>query len=197
MFAKDIVDYSKMAFDNLILGNFRGTKMINRAVLENLVCLDLIVHNNDLWKYYIVYSYRDVIYKLNHIPTVKELDTLDGLYENYDILEDFYIKQEGRRKSYIKEPYGWTYKINDTKPFTFENVSHETILPFLTANLIILRITDKISAIVFLDSPVPSFPPDINSSSRCDSIKLQVMEEISFFPNDAAQRSRASYSICY
>lgn len=122
LFAKDIVDYSKMAFDNLILGNFRGTKMINRTVLENLVCLDLIVHNDELWKYYLVYSYRNVIYKLNHIPTDQELDRLEGLYEVYDISEDFYIKQEGRRKSYIKEPYGWTYKINDTKQFTFEKM---------------------------------------------------------------------------
>jgi len=60
-FAKTIVDYSKMAYDNVLLGHFHAVKMINRAILENLVCLDLIVNNEDLWKYYLVYSYRSII----------------------------------------------------------------------------------------------------------------------------------------
>ena len=47
---------------------------------------------------------------------------LQKLYEDYDISEEFYVKQEGRRKAYIQEPYGWTYKINSNKQFTFENI---------------------------------------------------------------------------
>jgi len=47
---------------------------------------------------------------------------LQSLYEDLDIQEDFYIKQPNRKKAYIKEPYGWTYKINDNKQFTFENI---------------------------------------------------------------------------
>ena len=37
-----------MAYDNVVLGNFHAVKMINRAILENLVCLDLIISNDEL-----------------------------------------------------------------------------------------------------------------------------------------------------
>lgn len=121
-FAKTIIDYSKMAYDNVILGNFHAVKMINRSILENLVCLDLIVNNDELWKCYLVYSYRNTIYKHNRTPVQNELDMLKKLYEDYDISEEFYVKQPGRKKAYIKEPYGWTYKINENKQFTFENI---------------------------------------------------------------------------
>ena len=121
-FAQTIVDYSKMAYDNVLLGHFHTVNMINRAVLENLVCLDLIVNNDGLWKYYWTYSYRSTIYKSKRTPTQKELDMLQSLYTDLDIHEDFYIKQPGRKRAYIQEPYGWTYKINDNKQFTFENI---------------------------------------------------------------------------
>ena len=53
-FAKTIVDYSKMAYDNVLLGHFHAVNMIIRTILENLVCLDIIVNNQELelWKYY-------------------------------------------------------------------------------------------------------------------------------------------------
>ncbi|WP_077533288.1 hypothetical protein [Massiliimalia massiliensis] len=47
---------------------------------------------------------------------------LEGLYKDLDIPEAFYTKQPGRKKAYIQEQYGWTYKINDNKQFTFENI---------------------------------------------------------------------------
>lgn len=121
-FARTIIDYSKVAYDNVLLGHFHAVNMINRAILENLVCLDLIVSNEDLWKYYWAYSYRSTIYKSKRSPTQKELDMLHGLYADLDIQEEFYIKQPGRKKAYIQEPYGWTYKINGNKQFTFENI---------------------------------------------------------------------------
>ena len=64
-FAKTIVDYSKMAFDNVLLGHFHAVNMIIRTVLENLVCLDILVSNQEfeLWKYYWAYSYRNTICK--------------------------------------------------------------------------------------------------------------------------------------
>lgn len=122
LFAKAIVDYSKMAYDNVVLGNFHAVKMINRAILENLVCLELIISNDELWKYYLVYSYRSTIYKCNRTPSKNELDMLQNMYKDYDISEEFYIKQPNRKKAYIKEAYGWTYKINDNKQFTFEKM---------------------------------------------------------------------------
>lgn len=105
-FAKTIVDYSKMAYDNVILGHFHSVKMINRAILENLICLDIIVNNEDLWKYYWAYSYRSAIYKSGRTPTQKEIDMLYDLYKKLDIQEDFYIKQPGRKKRISKNHTG-------------------------------------------------------------------------------------------
>ena len=88
-----------MAYDNVLLGHFHTVNMINRAILENLVCLDIIVNNKDLWKYYWAYSYRSTIYKSKRTPTQKELDMLHSLYKKLDIQEDFYTKQPGRKKA--------------------------------------------------------------------------------------------------
>lgn len=123
-FAKTIVDYSKMAYDNVLLGNFHAVNMINRAVLENCVCLDIIIHNDDyeLWKYYWVHSYWNSIHKSNSTPSQKEIDRLESLYKELNISEDFYVKQGNRRKAYIQESYGWTYKINHNKQFNFANI---------------------------------------------------------------------------
>ncbi len=60
-FAKTIVDSSKMTYDNVLQGHYHAVNMINMAVLENLVCLNIIVNNEDLWKYYWAYSYRSTI----------------------------------------------------------------------------------------------------------------------------------------
>ncbi|MBQ7931653.1 MAG: hypothetical protein IJ334_11635 [Clostridia bacterium] len=121
-FAKTIVDYSKMAYDNVLLGHFHAVNMINRSVVENLVCLDLIVSNEDLWKYYWAYSYRNTICKFNGTDEKEQSEKLQEFYNDNGIAEDFYKKQPNRQKAYIKEPYGWTYKINHNKKFTFENV---------------------------------------------------------------------------
>ena len=123
-FAKTIVDYSKMAYDNVLLGHYHAVNMIIRTILENLVCLDIIVNNQEfeLWKYYWAYSYRNTIYKFSDKPEKEQVDKLYKFYSKNGISEDFYTKQQGRNKPYIKEPYGWTYKINHNKQFTFENV---------------------------------------------------------------------------
>ena len=122
-FAKTIVDYSKMAYDNALLGHFDAVKMIIRTVLENLVFLDIIVSNQELelWKYYWTYSYRETIYKSGRTPSQRDLDFLHKLYEDLDIPQEFYVKQ-GDKKAYIQRPYGWTYRINSNKQFTFENI---------------------------------------------------------------------------
>lgn len=123
-FAKTIVDYSKMAYDNILLGHFHAVQMINRSILENCVCLDLIVNNDDheLWKYYWAYSYWSTIHKSDRVPMQNELDMLQKMYEELDISEEFYVKQNGRKKAYIQESYGWTYKINKNKQFSFRNI---------------------------------------------------------------------------
>ena len=124
LFAKTIIDYSKMAYDNVLLGHFHAANMISRSILENLVCLDVIVSNEELelWKYYWVYSYRETIHKSGKTPPQDQLDLLQSLYKDLNISEDFYIKQGENKKAYIQKPYGWTYKINTNKQFTFENI---------------------------------------------------------------------------
>ena len=125
-FAKTIVDYNKMAYDNLILGHFDAVHMISRAVLENLVCLDVIMSNQDLelWKYYWVYShYQD--FQKKRIKNLGRTD-LSELLDIFDwtIPEDFY-KSPGKDKKgkeikpYIERLYGWTYKINLEQRFSF------------------------------------------------------------------------------
>ena len=121
-FAETVVNYSKMAYDNLILGHFHAVNMINRTILENCVLLDVLIHNDDLelWKYYLAHSYQSTIYKSNRIPTQSELDFLKKMLQDHNISDEFYIKQNNRKKAYIDEPYGWTYQIN--KNFTFAGV---------------------------------------------------------------------------
>lgn len=123
-FAQTIVDYSKMAYDNVLLGHFHAVNMISRAILENCVFLDIIVNNDEheLWKYYLVYCNRATLYKAGRTPPQDEIDMLQKTYQDFNIDEDFYIKQEDRKKPYIREPYGWTYKINTNKQFTFDNI---------------------------------------------------------------------------
>lgn len=119
-FAKTILDYSKAAYDNIILGHFAAVNMINRAILENCVFLDIIVNSEyeDIWKYYLVYSYREYIHKSVEELREKDKNYIQHLYEEYHIDEDFYIKQEGYKKPFIDMPYGWTYKINKTFSFS-------------------------------------------------------------------------------
>lgn len=121
-FAKTIVDYSKMAYDNLLLGHFHATNMINRAILENCVLLDIIVSYDEyeLWKYYLVHSFRSTIYKSNKMPNQRDMDFLNEIYQSLNINEEFYKKEPGGKMAYICRPYGWTYKINNT--FSFAGV---------------------------------------------------------------------------
>ena len=101
-FAKTIVDYSKMAYDNLLLGHFHATNMINRAILENCVLLDIIVNHDEheLWKYYLVHSYRSTIYEPNITPKQRDIDSLNDYYVRFNISEDFYKKQGCRNLEY-------------------------------------------------------------------------------------------------
>ena len=119
-FAKTIVDYSKMAYDNLLLGHFHATHMINRAILENCVLLELIVNYDEyeLWKYYLAYSYRNTIYKSDKAPRQEDIESLQKFYSTYDISEEFYTKQASEKVAYICRPYGWTYRISKTFKFS-------------------------------------------------------------------------------
>ena len=121
LFAKSIVGYVKAAFDNMLLGHFDETYMIYRVIVENNVCLDILLQHEDkeLWKYYLIQSYRNTA---RHSKTRRKeyLKTVDELCESCHISKDFRKKQkqaDGSYKAFIDRNYGWTYKIN--KNFSF------------------------------------------------------------------------------
>lgn len=111
--ARSIVNYSKAAFDSMVLGHFDTTEMITRTMLENRVILELIFKHNEysLWKYYLIHSH----YKSLGLPddTDKCAD-FDEVCKELDIAADF-LESRGKAKPYIQYPYGWTYKVKEIR----------------------------------------------------------------------------------
>lgn len=126
-FAESIVSYAKMSYDNLLLGHFDLVSMIDRILIENIVCMDLILNNvekgKELWKYYLVHSYKKDIFNSKKVLTEKETDDFMELCNNLGIDKTFLekrISKSGKEYSYIDLNYGWTYKIN--KNFSFKGL---------------------------------------------------------------------------
>lgn len=123
LFAQSVVSYSKMAYDNMLLGHFDATNMIIRAIIENNVCLDIVLSYEDkqLWKYYMVQSYKNTIMSSGGTLDAKELAFLEKVYRDHGIEKEFVEitkkNSSGKPYAYIDKNYGWTYKIN--KNFTF------------------------------------------------------------------------------
>ena len=67
-FAKSIIGYAKMIYDNILIGHFDSARMIIRAMIENNVHLDILFNNpeEELWKYYLVYSYRHSLIRIKN-----------------------------------------------------------------------------------------------------------------------------------
>lgn len=126
MFSKSIIDYTKMAYDNMQLGHFSVTHMIFRAIIENCVCLDVMQRHPEhkLWKYYMVKSYRDALKSTGDEIEEDEQAFLKEMYTDHGIEEEFYLKSKKKDAqkafAYIDKDYGWTYKINSN--FTFSGL---------------------------------------------------------------------------
>ena len=120
-FAKSIIEYGKAAYDNMIMGHFYTAYMINRVIIENNVCLDIISKNKDkqLWKYYIVYSYKETLKTSSKELEADEIAFISEISKNYNLDNDFMQSTNGK-KAFIDRPYGWTYKINNN--FNFEGL---------------------------------------------------------------------------
>lgn len=118
LFAKSIIDYTKMAYDNLVLGHFFATNMVIRNIVENNVCLDIILNDEkqELWKYYLVQSYRKTIIKAKGKLALECEEIFKKICLDFNISNDF-IEKENKKKAYIDLPYGWTYKINNQFSF--------------------------------------------------------------------------------
>ena len=90
--ARSIINYSKAAFDNLVLGHFDVTEMIIRTMIENRVILDLIFNDEEqyLWKYYLVHSHRDSFKQLD--GSIARQDLLLELCKDLEIEPEFFEK---------------------------------------------------------------------------------------------------------
>ena len=122
LFAKSIVKYAKAAYDNMLLGHFDETLMICRALVENSVCLDIFIRyeEKELWKYYLVYSYRKTL-KRSKTRRKKYLKDVDKSCKRHHISKRFRQKQEdGSYINCINKNYGWTYKVN--RDFDFSGI---------------------------------------------------------------------------
>ena len=126
MFAKSIVDYLKIAYDNLLLGHNYATQMVFRTIVENSVCLCVIQQykEHELWKYYLIQSFHNSFKTAGSELTAQREKDFKELCQEYGIEEEFLIKsiKKGSKEpfAYIDKNYGWTYKINDK--FNFSNL---------------------------------------------------------------------------
>ena len=133
LFARSIVSYAKMAYDNMILGHYDATFMIIRTIIENNVCLDIIQSyaEKELWKYYLVQSFRNSLLCSGKKLIDGEKDLLEEMYIEHAIEEEFTKKsrKDDSRKpyAYIEKNYGWTYKINQN--FSFSGFLPDSLLP--------------------------------------------------------------------
>ena len=125
MFAKSIVDYLIMAYDNFLLGHFYAAQMVLRSVVENSICLNILLSYTDqeLWKYYMIQSFYEGV-KIPGAKSKERKKDFDDLCEEYKIPQEFMnkSKKNGSKEAYayIDKPYGWTYPVN--KNFTFSGL---------------------------------------------------------------------------
>lgn len=122
--ARSIINYSKAAFDNIVLGHFDVTEMIARTMIENRVILDLIFNDEEqyLWKYYLVHSHRNSFKQLD--DKIVRQDSFFELCQELKIEPEF-LEKPSEAKPYIDKPYGWTYKLNTIpkdEKFTFKGL---------------------------------------------------------------------------
>ena len=124
LFAKSIVYYARMAYDNMILGHFDAAKMIMRSIVENNVCLDIMQQYKDeeLWKYYIVQSYKKSLTMFGRKLTDEHNKLLEEVCYDFGIEKEFLEKSKKNNSkkeyAYIDRDYGWTYKVNSNLTFS-------------------------------------------------------------------------------
>ena len=123
MFAKSIVSYAKMAHDNMILGHLNAANMVLRVVIENSVFFELIFDHEkeELWKYYLVQTYRDSVILSKEEVSQQDMEFFKDMCQRYGI-DDVFLEKGNRKKPYIDENYGWTYKLNKKEYFNFKGV---------------------------------------------------------------------------
>ena len=126
MFAKSIVDYLKMAYDNMLLGHFYATQMVFRTIVENHVCLCIIqqYREHELWKYYMIHSFYQALKSAASTIEEHQQNDFNALCRELGVSEEFMEKRKKQDQkdpsAYVDKKYGWTYKIN--KEFSFNGL---------------------------------------------------------------------------
>lgn len=67
LFTSALLEYSKEAYNSVLRGNFYAAAMLNRAMIENYVCLRIVLDHpeKELWKYWEVHSYMKAVKRKN------------------------------------------------------------------------------------------------------------------------------------
>lgn len=122
LFADSIIGYAEMAYDNMVLGHIDAANMIIRAIIENMVCLNIIMEyeEKELWKYWLTQSMYKALIPEKKYNTLKKQEILKEFYDNFNIEKEFLKKHPDERdkRAYIERNYGWAYKVNNNK-FSF------------------------------------------------------------------------------
>lgn len=123
MFARSIVSYAKMAYDNMVLGHLNAANMVLRVIIENSVFFEIIFDHEkeELWKYYMIQSYRDSVILSKEEVGHQDMEFFEDMCQRYGIDRGF-LEKGNRKKPYIDENYGWTYKVNKKEYFNFKGV---------------------------------------------------------------------------
>lgn len=123
MFAESIVSYAKMAHDNMILGHLNAANMVLRVIIENSVFFELIFDHEkeELWKYYLVQTYRDSVILSKEEVSQQDMEFFKDMCQRYGI-DNAFLEKGNRKRPYIDENYGWTYKLNKKEYFNFKGV---------------------------------------------------------------------------
>ena len=114
-----------ITYDNLLLGHFDAAKMILRTVVENNVCLDVLMTYKDeeVWKYYFVQSVRRTYLQRKTPLSSDQQEAIDFYTRELKIEKEFFERRKSSQgkelPAYVDKNYGWTYKVNKDKAFNF------------------------------------------------------------------------------
>ena len=106
LFAKSVIEYCKMIYDNILLGHLETANIVSRTMIENMVLLEVIMNSNkvELWKFYYVHSEWKRIYQLYRNDPQKQKCCMDEICTPLNL---------SRRvlQGHMDETYGWTFPI--------------------------------------------------------------------------------------
>lgn len=114
LWLKNIINYTKEAFNSVQLGNFVSFAMMQRCIVENYVCACFIKRYKDerLWEKWFVSSMVSTSFMLNKLSKNK--------YQHLQLNIDEFCNEAGISVDWdVKATYGWTSEIIKKRRPTF------------------------------------------------------------------------------